>query len=149
MLAERITFPSNPSAELSPFPTHCSELFVTARNLKSFGIKKIHTLSAKHPGVGGSPEVHLVLPCAAYRFLCPFLSWPYKSLFPQPLSFHIHTNPGGCASRPGRLQTENVYREVLGLLTGSHLSTRLNQATNVVRPRCEQKQPLTSTASRK
>ena len=37
---------------LTPFLTYCCELFVVAKNIKSFGIKQIRTLSAKHPGWG-------------------------------------------------------------------------------------------------
>jgi len=37
---------------LTPFLTYCCKLFVVAKNIKSFGIKQIRTLSAKHPGWG-------------------------------------------------------------------------------------------------
>jgi len=40
-----------------------------------------------------------------------------------PFPSHRYKTPGVCRST-GRLQTENVYREVLGLPTASHLSTQ-------------------------
>ena len=32
----------------------------------------------------------------SFDFAGPLFSYSYKSLFPQPLSFHIHTKPPGC-----------------------------------------------------
>src|SRR5260370_20589446 len=43
-------------------------------------------------------------------FLRPLFSYSYKSLFPQPLSFHIHTNPPGVYVSD--LQTSNFARWV-------------------------------------
>jgi len=34
--------------------------------------------------------------CGKSHFVCPLFSQRYKSLFSQPLSFHIHPNPWGC-----------------------------------------------------
>src|SRR5437868_9128547 len=96
MLAERMTSPSADQTELTPFRTHCSELFVVAKKTNAFRIKQIHTLPPKHPGsaypkrisaasrVGTShpssifiPRVFMVLqnPFAA----TPFLSHLYKT----------------------------------------------------------------------
>jgi hypothetical protein len=50
MLAEQITFQAIRPTELTPFPTHCSALFVAAKKTNSFGIRQIRPLSTKHPG---------------------------------------------------------------------------------------------------
>jgi len=52
MLAERITSLTIDRTELTPFPTHSSELFVATKNINVFRIKQIHTLAPKHPGYG-------------------------------------------------------------------------------------------------
>src|SRR5882762_10578640 len=88
------------------------------------------------------------VPPHPHRFLYPVFSWPYKSLFQQPLSFHIYTKRGGVRGRPasnqngkvsGRFPTRKreIYREVLGLPTASRLSTQPSEATNVFPPRCD------------
>src|SRR6266851_5448627 len=116
MLAKRITLPSIHLTELTPFTTHCSRLFVAAKKVNSFRINQIQTLAAKHPGAvsrlnlrnartGYLPKF-TVLPCAPYRFLCSLFSWPYKTLFAQPLSFHIYTKPPGWRSRRADFPTQ-------------------------------------------
>ena len=69
MLAEQITSPSIDRAQLTPFPTHSSELFVVAKNANSFGIKQIHTLAAKHPGYG-LPDPKTIRPAGVLSALC-------------------------------------------------------------------------------
>jgi hypothetical protein len=48
---------------------------------------------AKRRGVGA--PILSPLASAAIEFTRPLFSYPYKSLFPQPLCIHIHTNPPG------------------------------------------------------
>jgi hypothetical protein len=50
MLPERTTFPGTRQAALTPFLTHCSELFIGPKKLNSFAIKQTQTLSPKHRG---------------------------------------------------------------------------------------------------
>jgi hypothetical protein len=89
MLPQRITLPSTHPAELNPFSTHSSGLFVHAKNLNPFEIKQIQTLSAKHPGWGylcdnSGPSASLCPEPRRVRYHLPsFLS---------PLCFHILTN---------------------------------------------------------
>src|SRR5712672_2081400 len=85
MLAERITSPSTDRTELTPVPTHTSDLFVLPKSAHSFGIRPVTLF---HPNRVGTPHPH--------RFLYPVFSWPYKSLSQQPLSFHIYTKRGAC-----------------------------------------------------
>jgi hypothetical protein len=56
----------------------------------------------KTRGVGGVRRLRAsVPPWQIQRFsLAPLFSYSYKSLFPQPLSFHIHANPPGCFLLP-------------------------------------------------
>ena len=111
MLAERITCLSVDPAELTPFPTHCSELFVAAKtpleSIKSTlfqqntrgGVSRRNLRSAR---TGHLPKF-TVLPCAPYRFLCSLFSWPYKPLFAQPpFLSHLYKTPG-VAESTGRL----------------------------------------------
>ncbi len=126
MLPQRITR----QAELTPFLTHCSGLFLALslegfapKKHNSFAIKQIQftrcggTLSPKHPGWGYAPHkgASAIHPCLfassplstparaagepqryrCHRFACPLFSERYESLFPQPLSLHIYTNPRG------------------------------------------------------
>src|SRR5882762_2656502 len=112
MLAKRITSRTIDQTELTPFPTHSSALFVVAKNVNSFGIKQIHTLAAKHRGMGTPNDLWRELrghPRAPHRFLYPVFSWPYKSLFQQPLSFHIYTKRG--AREADRLQIKMEKRQ--------------------------------------
>ena len=69
MLAEQITSPSIDRAQLTPFPTHSSELFVATKNVNSFGISQIHTLAPKHPGYG-VPDPKTIRPAGVLSALC-------------------------------------------------------------------------------
>jgi hypothetical protein len=78
-------------------------LFAPLKKVKSFVIKKIRTLFAKHPGWGAIFSRHSQLlhsiRCSD-GFTCRFslallFSFTYKTLFSQPLSFHIDTKPPG------------------------------------------------------
>jgi hypothetical protein len=133
MLPQRITLPSTHPAELNPFSTHSSGLFVHAKNLNPFEIKQIQTLSAKHPGWGylcdnSGPSASLYpeprrvryhlpsffssllfsysykLPPSSARFFPPLLSWSYELLFPQLLSFHNHLRCPLVFSLLGRIE---------------------------------------------
>jgi hypothetical protein len=55
----------NPSATLclgvsvaNPLVSYCCGLFALSKKVKSFAIKQIQTLFAKHPGGGGSTQFH-------------------------------------------------------------------------------------------
>jgi hypothetical protein len=109
MLNERITSPSTRPPGLTPFPTHSSGLFVAAKNVNSFGINQIHTLSAKHPGWGSTGGhlggIRCPRPTTHYPLASPLFSWSYELLFPQVLSFHKDPNcPGGCEGQAGWYQ---------------------------------------------
>src|SRR5712672_1238934 len=96
MLAERITSTSPDRIELTPFPTHCSELFVVAKEANTFRIKQIHALAPKHPGsvypkrmfdanrVGTTAPSSIFIPCVFMVLQIPvsatsFLSHLYKT----------------------------------------------------------------------
>ena len=113
MLAERITSPSARPPELTPFPTHSSGLFVAAKNVNSFGINQIHTLSAKHPGWGSTgghlgrircprPTTHYPLVLAG---ACPDPVGVFMVLriaFPVSLVLSQRSKlPGGCGGQAG------------------------------------------------
>ena len=81
-----------------PLFSYSYGLFVVPKTVKSFAIKQIRTLCAKYREWGISAVAPRTLrPCVIvwHRFLIPLFSGSYKSLFPQPLSFHIYTKPGG------------------------------------------------------
>src|SRR5260370_6806106 len=61
-------------------------------------------------GVWGPPALLATRHSSLATFLRPLFSYPYKSLFPQPLSFHIHTNPP--AVYVSSLQTSNLPTRV-------------------------------------
>ena len=54
--------------------------------------KVVLTVSPLRPFLFPQPRVF----SANHRFLSTLFSYSYKSLFPQPFSFHIHTKPRGC-----------------------------------------------------
>jgi hypothetical protein len=90
---------SRPFDFVGPLFSYSYGLFVVPKTLKSFAIKQIQTLCAKYRGVWG---ISAVAQCTLrlcvivwHRFLIPLFSGSYKSLFPQPLSFHIYTNLRG------------------------------------------------------
>src|SRR5712672_1311227 len=97
MLAERIT----PQAPICP-RQKCQLLWNQASP---------HA-STKTPGIG-VPNEFLKrtewVPPRPHRFLYPVFSWSYKSLFQQPLSFHIYTKRGAC--EVGRLQIKMEKRQ--------------------------------------
>ena len=53
--------------------------------------------SAGTRGVGGVRRLRASVADPTF-FIAPLFSYSYKSLFPQPLSFHIHAKPPGCHS---------------------------------------------------
>jgi hypothetical protein len=91
---------SQPFDFVGPLFSYSYGLFVVPKKLKSFAIKQIRTLCAKYPGVWGISAVAQrtlrLRVIVWHRFLIPLFSGSYKSLFPQPLSFHIYTKPRGC-----------------------------------------------------
>src|SRR5216684_3902075 len=112
-----------PRHQLSAFLSSDCRLFALPQKVKPFGIKQIQPLFAKHPGWGYPHKSSLwnqQLPASFFRpclqdsypgcqscllsasrrlrgnrFIAPLFSYSYKSLFPQTLSFHIHTKPPG------------------------------------------------------
>src|SRR5713101_2155144 len=56
------------------------------------------------PSPRGCAPQRPLYPLWQSKFARPLFSYSYKSLFPQPLSFHIHTKPRGCHPR----QTEGI-----------------------------------------
>src|SRR5712672_1277459 len=97
MLAERIT----PQAPICP-RQNCQLLWNQASP---------HA-STKTPGIW-VPNEFLTrtewVPTRPHRFLYPVFSWSYKSLFQQPLSFHIYTKRG--ASEVTQLQIKMEKRQ--------------------------------------
>ena len=53
----------------------------------------------KTRGVGGVHRLRASVADPTF-FIAPLFSYSYKSLFPQPLSFHIHAKPPGCHPSP-------------------------------------------------
>ena len=94
MLAERITSPSIDQTELTPFPTHSSELFVVSQNVNSFKIKQIHTLAAKHPGWGAPNEFNRAASIGVRATLIDFYAQCFHGLtnpFPAtPFLSHLY-----------------------------------------------------------
>jgi hypothetical protein len=90
---------SQPFDFVGPLFSYSYGLFVVPKKVKSFAIRQIRTLCAKYRGVWGIPAVaqRTLRLCVVvwHRFLIPLFSGSYKSLFPQPLSFHIYTKPPG------------------------------------------------------
>jgi hypothetical protein len=88
-----------PSDFVDPLFSYSYGLFVVPKKLKSFAIRQIRTLCPKYRGVWGISAVaqRTLRLCVIvwHRFLIPLFSRSYKSLFPQPLSFHIYTKPPG------------------------------------------------------
>ena len=151
MLAERITSTSPDRIELTPFPTHCSELFVVAKEANAFRIKQIHALAPKHPGsvypkrmfdanrVGTSAPSSIFIPCVFMALQNPFSATRLLS--------HLYKT-GGVRGRPASNQNGKAsgrfpirkMRNLQGgtrLPTASHLSTQPSEATNVFSPRCD------------
>src|SRR6266849_1299525 len=59
---------------------------------------------------GVVPPKRTLYPLWQSKFARPLFSYSYKSLFPQPLSFHIHTNPRGCHPSAGRRDTHTLAK---------------------------------------
>ena len=83
------------------------------------GINRLRTLAKKNRGVGWGcfvldiPTLRRLprqSPASAgnHRFLSPFLSSAYKSLFAQPLCFFIYTNPRGWHAAPEQFSRRRV-----------------------------------------
>src|SRR6266851_10006397 len=112
-----------PRHQLSPVLSIDCRLFVFSFCTPPFVFNSLQPLFAKHPG-WGYPDKSLLwnqqLPASFFRpclqdsypscqscllsasrrlrgnrFIAPLFSYSYESLFPQTLSFHIHTKPPG------------------------------------------------------
>src|SRR5713101_8330181 len=59
---------------------------------------------------GGVPPKRTLYPLWPSKFARPLFSYSYKSLFPQPLSFHIHTKPRGCHPPADRRDTHTLAK---------------------------------------
>src|SRR5713101_7016639 len=75
----------------------------------------VATAATKHLAKDANPERPSEVegsPSALSRhsplFTAPLFSYSYKSLFPQPLSFHIHTKPRGCHPPADRRDTHTL-----------------------------------------
>ena len=141
MLAERITSPRTDRTQLTPFPTHSSELFVVSQNVNSLRIRQIRTHALKHPGYGyperlyDANRVGIPAPLIDFHTLCFHgLTNPFSS---NPFPFTSIQNGGAC--EVGRLQIKmekrqagfqrgqrEIYRVVLGYLQPA--TYRLNPA---------------------
>src|SRR6266849_5724414 len=62
----------------------------------SNGCGNLHAKVADSVPVWSLPSPATPCVSTTLRFIAPLFSYSYKPLFPQPLSFHIHTKPPGC-----------------------------------------------------
>src|SRR5467141_3082034 len=94
MLARQITLPRPPHQANSFAPT----LLEPLRSLFAISVVCFQQLAAsfaKTPGRGTHATCPQGCDAPLIDFHLPLFSQTYKSLFPQPLSFHIHTKPPG------------------------------------------------------
>src|SRR6266851_6730023 len=117
-----------PRHQLSPFLSIDCRLFVFSFCTPPFVFNSLQPLFRKHPGWGYLHKSSLwnqQLPASFFRpclqdsypgcqscllsasrrlrgnrFIAPLFSYSYESLFPQTLSFHIHTKPPGWGGPP-------------------------------------------------
>jgi hypothetical protein len=74
-------------------------LFALFSTLASFVFNSLRTLCAKHRGCGYLCDISARSVIVCRFFVTPLFSWPYKLLFPQPLSFAKHLRcPRGVGS---------------------------------------------------
>jgi catechol 2,3-dioxygenase-like lactoylglutathione lyase family enzyme len=83
----------------SSISNRVSSLSSCAEVQKRRSVTPLFATLTQTPGMGCHRRRNFLLD-AAIEFCSPFVFKNYKSLFPQPLSFHIHTKPPGVSPTP-------------------------------------------------
>ena len=90
MLARQIILPQLFRTKLTPLLRYSCSLLPLFLRVASFVFNSLQPLLPKTGGWGGLAQVISDLARRTHRFFSPLFSWSYKSLFSQPLCFHIH-----------------------------------------------------------